>query len=214
MLTRKEFERMYSAELLPSSMANYGIGDIWDWQGSIFHWKLVPENTNVADICRDADLKSLLSSVLLVDAGIPNIDVTSTFTAEASLKIPTTEISIGDTLKKEDVISFSFNSVKGRNSIGFKTQIGDAIQKLRRDDGARYRKYLKGFYVTLAYYYAGSLNLNVKRTISNQAELEAKLRSLGNASLAIDASNANTISYSLANPSCPFAAQIQNTWEI
>lgn len=208
MLTRKEFERQYSAELLPSSMENYGIGDIWDWKGFlVFNWHLVPQDDNLYDVCGDNALKQTLQSIPLSSALMADIDITDDFKADASLTIPTTNLSLKDVLTKDNVDSFQFASVQGRNSIGCRTQMSNSVEALKNTNFDRYKQRIRDMEIVLGLFYAGSVVLSIKKTVSNQADIETKLKSIPGVSLSIDTSDSQTIIYSLNNAKCPFAAQ-------
>lgn len=205
-LTRKEFERLYSAELLPSSFANTTIGDQWDWKGFIFNRHLVSLFSNVADVCGDANLLQLEKGVTLVDANIANIDITDDFKSDASLKIPTIDLSLSDVLDKSKIINLGFTNVQGKNGTSIRAAMTAALDKIKDQNLDLYKDRIRNTEVVLGLFYAGSVSLSVSSDITNKADLEAKLGSIPGVSLNLDESDNSTYKYTLGNSSTPFAA--------
>lgn len=210
MITRKEFERLYSADLLPSSFANYSIGDLWDWKG-FFNRHLVPNNENIAEVFPNDDLLKTLQGIPLQDASLPDIDLTNDFKSDASLSIPSLGLSLKDVLDVNKVEGFHFASVQGKNIIGYNSALETALDNLKKSDFDKYINKIRGYEVAIALFYAGSVNLAINKTIGNQAEVEARLKSIANTDikLNIDASDSQTIKYSITNSKCPFAAEFK-----
>ncbi|MDP2386168.1 MAG: hypothetical protein Q8M29_07340 [Bacteroidota bacterium] len=214
MLSRKEFERQYSAELLPSSMANYAIGDLWDWKGGLFNWHLVPEMNNVALVCNDQGLYDKLKSVPMLAANLPDIDITKEFKSDTGLNIPTLNLSLSNVLAAEKVESFKYKSVQGKNAMEFRGALSDILNSLKTADFEKYKKYVREKEVVLAFYYADSVEIDISRTISNKAELEAKIGSIPGVTITEDLSATQTYKYKISGPACPFAAQFMDGRDI
>ena len=214
MISRKEFERQYSTELLPSSMANYSIGDIWDWKGFIFNRNLAPENANVAELQGDEELLKKLQSIALYDANLPDIDMTDDFKADSSLSIPSLHLNLKGSLDKDVVEGFHFSSIQGKNAIGFNSLISSVIENLKKANFEKYDKKVRNFEVVTGLFYAGSVNIVVKKEISTLAEIEAKLKAIPDTKINIDAADSKTIKYTISNSKCPFAAQFKTGRDI
>jgi hypothetical protein len=205
-LTRKEFERLYSAELLPHSFADTTIGDQWDWKGFIFNRHLKSLFSNVAGLCADDNLLSLEKNVALVDANIATIDVTDDFKSDATLKIPTIDLSLSTVLDKDKVENMSFINVQGRNGTSVRAAMTAALNKLKDQDFDAYKTRVRNTEVIMGLFYAGSISITVSKSITNKEELEAKLGAIPGVNLSVDVSDAATYKYSLNNSATPFAA--------
>jgi len=211
MITRKEFERQYSADLLPSTFSNYSIGDLWDWKGFIFNRHLVANNMNIAEVCDDANLLDVLESIPMQDASLPDVDLTDDFKSDPSLTLPSINLSLKDVLDITKVESFHFAAVQGKNAIGYNSRMLVALDNLRKTDFETYSKQIRGYEVVVGLFYAGSVNLTINKSVSNQADIDAKLKSIatGDTKLSIDTSDARTIKYVITNSKCPFAAEFK-----
>lgn len=214
MISRKEFERQYATELLPSSMANYSIGDIWDWKGFIFNRNLAPENANVAELHGDEELLKKLQGIAFYDANLPDIDMTDDFKADSSLSIPSLNLSLKGSMDKDVIEGFHFSAIQGKNAIGVNSLISGAIDKLKKADFEKYDKKIRNFEVVTGLFYAGSVNITVKKEISTLAEIEAKLKAIPDSKFSVDGSDSKTIKYTIANSKCPFAAQFKSGREL
>jgi len=205
-ITRKEFERQYSAELLPSSFNDSAIGDLWDWKGFIINRHLVPLMNNLALVCSEDALYEIEKNVPRNAASIANIDVTNDFKTDASLSIPTTDLSLKDTLDARKVVNMQFSNVQGSNGTVIRSQMTESVNQLKDRDFNLYKERIRHVEVIMGLFFAGSIELEVDRSIENNAEIEAKLRTIPGVTLKVDLSNQNTYKYSLNNDQCPFAA--------
>ncbi|HKC68951.1 MAG TPA: hypothetical protein VKG26_12025 [Bacteroidia bacterium] len=211
MITRKDFERQYSADLLPSSFANYSIGDLWDVKG-LFTKTYVPCNENIAEICDSTGaLLKTLQSIPMQDANLPDVDMTNDFKSDASLSIPYLGLNLKDVLDANKVEGFHFNSIQGKNIIGYNSNLATSLDAFKTNNFNTYKDKIRDYQVVIGLFYAGSVNLSIDKTVSNQAAIDAKIKAIANAqiSVAVDTSDASTIKYSITNSKCPFAAQFK-----
>lgn len=207
LVTRKEFEQMYSADLLPSSMENYSIGDIWDWEGFLTQ-KLVFANENITDVFMNNDLKQKLKNIPEVSGNLPSIDMTSDIKVDISTSIPILkDLQLSNVLDKNSILKFSFGNVMGKNILDHRIAFNQELDKLKTENFTRYKSKIRDNNIALQYWYAGDVNLTVNRDISDTANLKLKIQDLGLLiKTSVTLNNQETIV--IKSVDCPFAAQL------
>ncbi len=207
-VTRKEFEKLYSAELLPSSMQNYSIGDVWDWRGFLTQ-RLMFQGMNIADIFKNKDLKQKLSGIQLIDAMLPEVDLTSDIIVDASVDIPILkDIKIGNNLDIKSIVKFSYGKVTGKNILPCRPELDEALDNLKINDFLKYKKEIRNFEIVIGLFYASDVVLVVDKTVSDTGDLKLKIENAGLEFKAnVSTSNQETITIK-STSNCPFAAQL------
>jgi hypothetical protein len=206
-ITRKEFERIYSADLLPSSMENYSIGDIWNWQGLI-NQKLIFCNENVTDVFMSDDLRQKLKSIPKIQANLPSIDLTSDIKTDAAAGIPILkDIQLSNSLNVNSIVSFSFGNVMGRNILDCRANFNQELEKLKTSNFDRYRDKIRDNNIVMQYWYAGNVSLTIDRKVNDTANLKAKIQGLGLDFTSNTASDEKE-TIVIKSADCPFAAQL------
>lgn len=207
LVSRKEFERLYSADLLPSSMENYSIGDIWDWEGFLTQ-RLVFCNENVSDVFMNAAFKQKLKDLPEVNGNLPSIDMTSDIKVDASATVPILkDIKLSNSLDVKSIVNFSFGNVMGKNILDLRMEFNQELEKLKSNNFAQYKKKIRDNNIALQYWYAGNVNLTIDRQINDTAKLKLKIQELGlEFKSTVNVDNKETIVIQSAN--CPFAAQL------
>jgi hypothetical protein len=207
MITRKEFERLYSADLLPSSMENYSIGDIWDWQGLI-NQKLIFRNENVSDIFLSDDLKQKLKNIQKIQANLPSIDMTSDVKTDATASIPILkDIQLSNNLNVNSIVSFSFGNVMGRNILDCRAYFNQELEKLKTGNFDKYRDKIRDNNIVMQYWYAGNVSLTVDRKVNDTANLKMKIQGLG-LDFTSNTTSDDKETIVIKSADCPFAAQL------
>src|SRR5205085_9891706 len=120
--------------------------------------------------------------------------------------IPTVDISLNDVLEKDKLVIMSFANVQGKNGTSIRAAMSGSVNKYKDQNFNSYKHKVRNTEVIMGLFYASSISITVNRTISNKAELEAKLGSLPNVNLQVDMSDVNTYTYTLSNSNTPFAA--------
>lgn len=208
MIARKEFKRLYQAELLPSSASNYSVGDIWDRIG--INNLLVPENDNIGYICGDDALSKDLEKIKKVKANFPDIDLTSDINADIAVDIPSFNVSLASALKVKKVEKMVIRGVSAKNSLsGFRTRIVDSLEALKRSNINKYRKYIKTKEMVTALFYAETVEIQITKTVTNQTEFKLAIQQAFNVNAKVNFDSKNKVSIILSNPNCPFAAQFE-----
>lgn len=207
MISRKEFERLYSADLLPSSMENYSIGDIWDWKGLV-NQRLVFCDENVSDVFINPDLKQKLKAITKVQGNLPSVDMTADAKVDISATIPVLkDIQIGNTLNTNSIMNFSFQNVMGRNISDYRMDFNQALEKLKSGNFDAYKDKIRDRNVVMQYWYAGTVSITVDLNVSNTDNLKMKIQDVGlEFTTAVSTDKKETISIKPID--CPFAAQL------
>ncbi|MBK8146056.1 MAG: hypothetical protein IPK62_14240 [Bacteroidetes bacterium] len=204
--TLKTFRKNYGAYLLPISANNYSIGDLWDRVG--ISGRLKPENTNIAYVCDNPVLAEKLRVIENVDANLPDLDITSDFNQEANINIPSLNVSIEESLQISKVERMIFKSVTTKNTHGgLLEEMYDHVTKLRKDDIQKYRNRVKHSLVTIAYYYAEKVQIEVEKEVMNKDEYNLKIAQTFGLDVGVSFGSYNKVFIEINNSKCPFAAQ-------
>jgi hypothetical protein len=208
-ITRREFERQYGADLLSSSMANYALGDIWDYEYILFLFSrhLVYKADNIANIINVDGLYEELQNQPLVNALMPDIDFTSDIKVGTAINIPSLQnFDLATHINHDSVIKFSFGKVKGKSITPLRKKITNGLDRLKQTDFSRYKHTLRSYEVVSGFFYSDSVILKVDKNISDTASLKTDFLTKGiDFNTTIDASNHETIT--INSSECPFAAQ-------
>ena len=215
-ITRREFERQNSAELLPSSMQTYALGDIWDWEYEflLFHPHLVYKADNIANITDVEGLYVELQNQSLVNAMIPDIDFTADIRVGASIKIPTIKnFDLTSHISNNSIVQFSFGKVKGKSMTPVRSKVSKGLDHLKETNFSRYKHAIRSYEIVIGLFYSDSVVLTVDKTISDTATLKAEFIAQGiDFDVTIDASSKETITINTSES--PFAAQFISGREI
>ncbi|MDX2174403.1 MAG: hypothetical protein SFY56_14975 [Bacteroidota bacterium] len=206
LVSRKEFERLYSAELLPASGENYSIGDIWDWEGLI-NQKLVFRFESVTDVVMNEELKQKLKNIPLVQGNLPEVDMTSDIKIDAGAAIPVLkDINVGNNLDVKSIVKFSFGNVMSKNILDYRMDFNRELEKLKNQNFDKYKEKIRNYEVVMQYWYAGSVNLVVDKTVGDTANIKAKIQGMG-LEFKSDVTTDNKETISIKTSKAPFAAQ-------
>lgn len=206
MISRKEFKRQYLAELLPTSAANYAVGDIWDRIG--MSDTLVPENENIGYLCGNEALSKQLETIERVDANFPDIDITQDVNEEIDVQLLSFDVSVLSSLHVQKVEKMVIKGVTVKNSLnGYKNNIAKAVEVLRNTDIEKYRKKLRSKELVLALFYAECVEIQIAKEVNNQNAFKLALEKLFKVDSKVKFETNNKVKISLSNPECPFAAQ-------
>lgn len=217
-ITRREFERQNAAELLPSSIETYALGDIWDWEYDLllFNPRLEYKGDNIANIIGDEQLYQALQNQPLVNALIPDVDFTSDIKAGLDLKIPSlNNLDISGHINNNSITQFSFGKVMGKSITPIRSKINKGLEQLKNTDFAKYRRSISGYEIVIGFFYSDNVVLKVNKAIADTASLKAELTALGldfDFATTVDGTTIETITIKTA--SCPFAAQFINGREM
>jgi hypothetical protein len=215
-ITRKEFERQYSAELLPVSTESYTIGDIFNWEYKVllFSPQLEYKANNVALIFNDKILYDKLVNIPFVDALIPDVDITRDVGIDVSIKVPSlNNFDVSAQIKNESIIQFSFGKIKSKSIIHYRPEIGLGLDHLKKNDFTKYRRSIGRNEIAIGFFYSGDVVLVVDKTISDTAALKVELGTQG---IVFSANNDNHSKETIIIkvPTCPFAVQLLNGREL
>jgi len=206
-VSRKEFERLYSAELLPSSGENYSVGDIWNWEGFI-NQKLIFRFENVTDVFLSEELKQKFRAIPKVQGNLPEVDMTSDIKVDAGANIPILkDIKLSNNLDAKSIVKFSFGNVMGKNILDHRMDFNKGLETLKEGNFEKYKDKIRDYNIVMQYWYAGSVNLVVDKNISNTSDLKAKIEGLG-LEFKSNVSSDNKETISIKSSDCPFAAQL------
>lgn len=210
MITNKEFEKRYGAELLPASVENYAVGDLWDWERiskPFGAWILQYQQVNIAQILGLPEIKTKLEQLPLLDANLPDIDATSATKVDAGIEIPSINLKIGNKLSVDSVTKISFGDVKAKNMRDCRFEISEKLEELKETDFSKYKKYIRLKEIGVQLYYSDSVLIEVDRKIKDEAEIVAEINSIG-LKFTVGAEVNKKVTIKIASKKCPFAVQI------
>ena|ERR1700748_237753 len=211
-LSRKEFERIYSAELLPLSLATYAIGDTWDWKSVFlfFSYRLEYQAYNIADAFNDADLLNQFRSIPLTPALFPDVDLTSDVSVGAGVTIPSLNgLDVSAKIDPKSIVQFTFGTVKGKSISSLRGKVDQDLDALKTNNFDKYKEKIRGMEVAIGLFYSDDVVLKVNTTVDSSANLKAEIAAQGLAFTAsVDTSNVETIT--IKSSDCPFAAQLMS----
>ena len=208
MISRKEFRRQYSAELLPSSASNYSVGDIWDRVGL---WgRLIAENNNISYVCGNDQLAKQLEAIEKVKANFPDIDLTHDINEDASVDIPSINVSVEQALKVQKVERMIIKGVSSKNALnGYYSRIYDAVEILKKENFDKYKKLIRTKEIVTALFYAENVVIEISKQVENRDAFELEVKEIFNVEAKVNFESDDKILITIANPDCPFAAQLK-----
>jgi len=208
MISRKEFRRQYSAELLPSSAANYAVGDLWDRVGL---WgRLIAENNNISYVCNNESLAKQLESIQKVKANFPDIDITQDINEDASAAIPSIGVSVEQALQVQKVERMIIKGVSAKNALnGYYSRMYDAVEILKKENFDKYKRLIRTKEIVTALFYAENVLIEISKQVENQEAFALEMKTVFNAPVKVNFESDNKILITIANPDCPFAAQLK-----
>jgi hypothetical protein len=208
MISRKEFRRQYSAELLPSSAANYAVGDLWDRVGL---WgRLIAENNNISYVCNNESLAKQLESIQKVKANFPDIDITQDINEDASAAIPSIGVSVEQALQVQKVERMIIKGVSAKNTLnGYYSRMYDAVEILKKENFDKYKRLIRTKEIVTALFYAENVLIEISKQVENQEAFALEMKTVFNAPVKVNFESDNKILITIANPDCPFAAQLK-----
>jgi hypothetical protein len=208
MISRKEFRRQYAAELLPSSAANYAVGDLWDRVGL---WgRLIAENNNISYVCNNESLAKQLESIQKVKANFPDIDITQDINEDASAAIPSIGVSVEQALQVQKVERMIIKGVSAKNTLnGYYSRMYDAVEILKKENFDKYKRLIRTKEIVTALFYAENVLIEISKQVENQEAFALEMKTVFNAPVKVNFESDNKILITIANPDCPFAAQLK-----
>jgi len=208
MISRKEFRRQYAAELLPSSAANYAVGDLWDRVGL---WgRLIAENNNISYVCNNEALAKQLESIQKVKANFPDIDITQDINEDVSAAIPSIGVSVEQSLQVQKIERMIIKGVSAKNALnGYYSRMYDAVENLKKDNFDKYKRLIRTKEIVTALFYAENVVIEISKQVDNQVAFELAMKEVFNAAAKVNFESEHKILITIANPDCPFAAQLK-----
>jgi len=209
-MLKKDFEDQFGVDLLPVSSADIYLGEIWEWEG-LFNSTLIRlqddlcNHFRLADDAKAKDLLLKLKKVKKTEANFPDIEVSKDFKSSADLKVPSINLDLGNELSVGSVKRFLFKGVKSKAIIELRPELDDLLNDLKDKNFKHYREKIRTNNVIIQLYYASSVEIAIDKNISNKAEVEAKIKSLGNVD--VDVASATEIKFTVGSGDCPFAGQ-------
>ena len=210
---KRQFRRIYGADLLPVSLSSYYLGDIIEWDGFIkkqldFENISLIENLKI-DESRKADLRKRLSEVSMEKAFMQKITIDSRFDIKGGADIPNFATSIGAELGFSNFVNFNIEDVQCKVlARGLKVEIINLIKQAKEDDRKHFRKNLRDLYFIDKLFYAGNASFEIKTDSKAKVEAAVTSAKLVNPNISFNREGNIQVSFT-GNKDLPFAADFE-----
>lgn len=210
--TVKEFARQFDGlELLKRTNDSITLGDLYRKKATgkthlEFFGYNIAYKTGISAVEAEA-MKSRLKEVKMQDGSFAGLSIKDSFSADASLNIPSVKVNLEGKVERSKVLGFEIGKIKTKVlRDALRLEIETAIEQLKTSNPKEYRKKLKRLFIVEQLFYSESVTITIaKDTVVDVDAVFAD--SVGKVAVGVD-SHKNQL-FTISGSNYPFAIDLR-----